>query len=179
MEGVDEDTALQAPQAILLSTIMKGIFDGDMKRNLFIVSMTIGVVVVTVDETLGHFTRFHPSFLAVGMDIYPNITTISIIVIGTFVRIYYDRWAQGQVDSERFKRLEVLLVAGLIVGDFLLGILNAGVIGGTSNPDAFAVIPDSFEDITKIVGLVIFIGIIALSYRWVQVKGRNAVEPVS
>ncbi|EEJ53849.1 oligopeptide transporter, OPT family [Mobiluncus mulieris 28-1] len=179
MEGVDEDTALQAPQAILLSTIAKGIFGGDMKWNLFAVGVIIGVVVVIIDEILGRFTRFHLPPLAVGMGMYLNITTTLIIVIGAFVGMYYDRWAQRQADSERSKRLGVLLATGLIVGDSLFGILNAGIIGGTGNPDALAVIPDGFEDITKIVGLVVFVGITVLSYRWVQAKSRNTVEPVS
>lgn len=173
MEGIDEATALQAPQAILLSTIAKGIFGGAMKWNLFAVGVIIGAVVVVIDEFLGHLTRFNLPPLAVGMGMYLNIGTTLIIVIGAFVGMFYDRWAHRQPNPERAKRLGVLLATGLIVGESLFGILNAGIIGGTGNPDALTVVPASFETAGKIIGLVVFIGIMVLSYQWVKRKSRD------
>ena len=180
MEGVDETTALQAPQATLLSTIAKGIFGGDMNWQLFGLGALIGVGVVIVDEIMGRVSRFNLAPLAVGMGMYLNITTTLVIALGALVGWIYNRWAQRQEKAEQSKRLGVLLATGLIVGDSLFGILNAGIIGATSNADALGIVPDSFAPFAKVVGVVIFVGLLAVSYRWVMKKsGESAPMPAS
>lgn len=180
MEGVDETTALQAPQATLLSTIAKGIFGGDMNWQLFGLGALIGVVIVIVDEIMGRVSRFNLAPLAVGMGMYLNITTTLVISLGALVGWIYNRWAQRQEKAEQSKRLGVLLATGMIVGDSLFGILNAGIIGATSNADALGIIPDSFEPVAKVVGVVVFVGLLAVSYRWVMKKSsESALTPAS
>ena len=180
MEGVDETTALQAPQATLLSTIAKGIFGGDMNWQLFGLGALIGVVIVIIDEIMGRVSRFNLAPLAVGMGMYLNITTTLVISLGALVGWIYNRWAQRQEKAEQSKRLGVLLATGMIVGDSLFGILNAGIIGATSNADALGIIPDSFEPVAKVVGVVVFVGLLAVSYRWVMKKSsESALTPAS
>jgi len=180
MEGVDETTALQAPQATLLSTIAKGIFGGDMNWQLFGLGALIGIVIVIIDEIMGRVSRFNLAPLAVGMGMYLNITTTLVISLGALVGWIYNRWAQRQEKAEQSKRLGVLLATGLIVGDSLFGILNAGIIGATSNADALGIIPDSFEPVAKVVGVVGFVGLLAVSYRWVMKKSsESALTPAS
>ena len=180
MEGVDETTALQAPQATLLSTIDKGIFGGDMNWQLFGLGALIGVVIVIIDEIMGRVSRFNLAPLAVGMGMYLNITTTLVISLGALVGWIYNRWAQRQEKAEQSKRLGVLLATGMIVGDSLFGILNAGIIGATSNADALGIIPDSFEPVAKVVGVVVFVGLLAVSYRWVMKKSsESALTPAS
>ena len=180
MEAVDETTALQAPQATLLSTIAKGIFGGDMNWQLFGLGALIGVVIVIIDEIMGRVSRFNLAPLAVGMGMYLNITTTLVISLGALVGWIYNRWAQRQEKAEQSKRLGVLLATGMIVGDSLFGILNAGIIGATSNADALGIIPDSFEPVAKVVGVVVFVGLLAVSYRWVMKKSsESALTPAS
>lgn len=180
MEGVDETTALQAPQATLLSTIAKGIFGGDMNWQLFGLGALIGVVIVIVDEIMGRVSRFNLAPLAVGMGMYLNITTTLVISLGALVGWIYNRWAQRQEKAEQSKRLGVLLATGMIVGDSLFGILNAGIIGATSNADALGIVPDSVAPVAKIVGVIVFVGLLAVSYRWVMKKsGESESTPAS
>lgn len=174
MEGVDETTALQAPQATLLSTIAKGIFGGDMNWQLFGLGALIGVVIVIVDEIMGRVSRFNLAPLAVGMGMYLNITTTLVISLGALVGWIYNRWAQRQDKAEQSKRLGVLLATGMIVGDSLFGILNAGIIGATSNADALGIVPDSFAPVAKVVGVAVFVGLLAISYRWVMKKSGES-----
>lgn len=174
MEGVDETTALQAPQATLLSTIAKGIFGGDMNWQLFGLGALIGVVIVIVDEIMGRVSRFNLAPLAVGMGMYLNITTTLVISLGALVGWIYNRWALRQEKAEQSKRLGVLLATGMIVGDSLFGILNAGIIGATSNADALGIVPDSFAPVAKVVGVVVFVGLLAVSYRWVMKKSGES-----
>ena len=174
MEGVDETTALQAPQATLLSTVAEGIFGGDMNWQLFGLGALIGVVIVIVDEIMGRVSRFNLAPLAVGMGMYLNITTTLVISLGALVGWIYNRWAQRQEKAEQSKRLGVLLATGMIVGDSLFGILNAGIIGATSNADALGIVPDSFAPVAKVVGVVVFVGLLAVSYRWVMKKSGES-----
>ncbi|MCI5826451.1 MAG: oligopeptide transporter, OPT family [Arcanobacterium sp.] len=171
--GGDVANALQAPQATLLSAISSGIFGGSMQWNLFGIGAIIGVVVVIVDEILGKTTKYHLAPLAVGMGMYLNISTTLMVAIGAFTGFAYDRWAAKQANPERSKRYGVLLATGLIVGDSLFGILNAALIGASGNPDFLGVIPDSFGSAGKVIGLILFIAVVVVSYRWVKQKSNQ------
>lgn len=171
--GGNPDAALQAPQATLLATISSGIFGGSMQWNLFGIGAAIGVLIVVIDEILGKTTRFHLAPLAVGMGMYLNISTTLMVTIGAFIGFAYDRWAARQTNPERSKRYGILLATGLIVGDSLFGILNAALIGASGNADFLGIVPDSFAGASKVIGIIAFAAIIAVSYRWVMIKSRE------
>ncbi|MCI6585072.1 MAG: oligopeptide transporter, OPT family [Mobiluncus sp.] len=174
--GSTLENALQAPQATLLSAISNGIFGGSMNWSLFGIGAIIGVVVVIIDEILGRTTRFHLAPLAVGMGMYLNISTTLIITIGAFVGRAYNMWAAKQTNPEQSKRYGVLLATGLIVGDSLFGILNAAIIGATGNADALGVVPDVFEPFGKILGFIIFVGLLVACYRKVKQVSRESAK---
>jgi hypothetical protein len=66
----------------------------------------------------------------------------------------------------------VLMASGLIVGESLFGVFNAGVIGATENEAPFAVfnLGEAWPDM--LIGLAAFVVITAVMYRWV--RGRAA-----
>ena len=70
------------------------------------------------------------------------------------------------------KRFGVLLACGFIVGESLLGILNAGLIVATNNPAPIAFAPESFAPAAPWVGLGVFALLLLISYAWVSRQSR-------
>ncbi|WP_242516832.1 OPT family oligopeptide transporter, partial [Corynebacterium mendelii] len=179
MEGAGPD-ALAAPQAALMSSVAQGIFGDSLDWSLVGLGCLIGCGVVIVDEVLGKTTgRFRLPPLAVGMGMYLPVSLTLIIPIGAFLGVFYDRWADKQSNSGGKKRLGVLMATGLIVGESLYGVLNAGVIAGSGNPSPIGIFPDSFAGISNWVGFVLFAGLILVCYRWVQNLSAQLTVPVT
>ncbi|MDD7384877.1 MAG: oligopeptide transporter, OPT family [Actinomycetaceae bacterium] len=177
--GGDTSQALQAPQAGLLSTISKGIFNSNLDWGRFGLGLVIGAVLILVDELLKKFTRYSLSPLAVGMGMYLMITTTLMIVAGSFIGLAYDKWAEKQANSERYKRLGVLLATGFIVGESLFQIVVAAIVGGTGNSAPIALPFFSGEGWTlpsEILGFVVFFGLVFIMYKWV---GKKAAAPMA
>jgi hypothetical protein len=68
-------------------------------------------------------------------------------------------------------RFGVLLASGLIVGESLLGVLNAGLIVSTSNATPLALVGGDFAFAPSI-GAGLFALIVAISYVWVSRQAR-------
>ena len=66
------------------------------------------------------------------------------------------------------KRFGVLLASGLIVGESLLGVLNAGLIVATGSAAPLALVGASFAGAATWVGVLLFALVVAWSYRWVS-----------
>jgi hypothetical protein len=66
------------------------------------------------------------------------------------------------------KRFGVLLASGLIVGESLLGVLNAGLIVATGRATPLALVGPGFAGIAPWTGMLLLGVIVAISYRWVS-----------
>ena len=177
MENAGPD-ALAAPQAALLSSVAEGIFGDSLDWGLVGLGAIIGVGVIIIDEVLRKTTkRFSLPALAVGMGMYLPISLTLVIPIGAFLGLAYNKWADGKDNSEAKKRLGVLMATGLIVGESLYGVLNAGIIAGSGNPEPLGIFPDSFEAASQWVGLALFIGITLLMYGWVRKLSASLTAP--
>ncbi|MUL49076.1 oligopeptide transporter, OPT family [Mycobacterium sp. CBMA293] len=171
------DHALAAPQAALISSLVKGVFGGSLNWSLIGLGAIIGVVVILVDETLTRTSRFALPPLAVGMGIYLPMSLTLIIPVGSVLGYFYNRWAvQAGGDVERKKRLGVLLATGLIVGESLYGVVFAGFVGGTGSDEPFALFSNSGTP-AEVIGVVAFVAALAWMYKRVQKIASN--EPVS
>ncbi|QFQ02620.1 OPT oligopeptide transporter protein [Corynebacterium urogenitale] len=165
--------ALAAPQAALLSSVADGIFGNSLDWSLIGLGALIGVGVIIVDEILRKTTRFSLPPLAVGMGMYLPISLTLIIPVGAALGLFYDKWSEKRANAEASKRLGVLVATGLIVGESLFGVLNAGIIAATGNGDALAIFPESFASVANWLGPIIFVLAIAGCYRYVQSKARE------
>ncbi|WP_459611452.1 OPT family oligopeptide transporter [Corynebacterium urogenitale] len=165
--------ALAAPQAALLSSVADGIFGNSLDWSLIGLGALIGVGVIIVDEILRKTTRFSLPPLAVGMGMYLPISLTLIIPVGAALGLFYDKWSEKRANPEASKRLGVLVATGLIVGESLFGVLNAGIIAATSNGDALAIFPESFASVANWLGPIVFVLAIAGCYRYVQSKARE------
>jgi hypothetical protein len=71
------------------------------------------------------------------------------------------------------KRFGVLLASGLIVGESLLGVLNAGLVYATDNPAPLAIAGAAFGPYVEHAGAGLFVALAALSYFWVSRQARS------
>jgi putative OPT family oligopeptide transporter len=163
------DNALAAPQAALISSLAKGVFGGDLNWGLLGLGVAIGVVVIAIDEVLKLKTKFALPPLAVGMGMYLPMSLTLIIPIGALLGRYYDKWADRTGgDVEQKKRLGVLMATGLIVGESLFGVVFAGIVAGSGSDSPLAIVGEGFGSWAEILGVVGFVALLAVLYRWTR-----------
>ena len=158
--------ALPAPQATLISTLAKGVIQGQINWGLIGTGALIGIGIIIVDEVLRARTRLQLPPLAVGLGIYLPATTTAAAAVGAVVGWAYNRWVAKGPNAAIAKRIGVLVASGLIVGESLFGVLLAGVIVVTGKATPFAVVGDSFQSIAMPLGGIAFAIITFALYRW-------------
>lgn len=166
MEGAGED-ALAAPQAALMSSVASGIFDSSLDWNLIFIGMAIGAVLIIIDELLRKFTdKYSLSPLAAGMGMYLPAALTIVIPIGAILGTFYDKWAAKQSHPEFAKRMGTLLATGLIVGEALFGVINAGIIAAAGGESPLEIFEGGAS--ATVVGVVLFIIALTFIYRWTK-----------
>lgn len=170
--------ALAAPQAGLLSSVAQGIFGDSLDWGLIGLGALIGVGVIIVDEVVRRASggRFGVPALAVGMGMYLPVSLILLISVGGFVGWFYNRWADRRTNAETAKRLGVLGATGLIVGESLFGVVNAGIIAATGDAEPLGIMPAGWEGPSQWVGALAFILIVVGLYRWVRMRSVRSEE---
>ena len=163
------ENALAAPQAALISSLAKGVFGGDLDWGLLGLGVAIGAVVILIDEVLKLKTKFALPPLAVGMGMYLPMSLTLIIPFGALLGRYYDKWADRTGgDVEQKKRLGVLMATGLIVGESLFGVVFAGIVAGSGSDAPLAIVGEGFESWAEILGVVLFVAVVAGLYKWTR-----------
>lgn len=166
MEGAGED-ALAAPQAALMSSVASGIFDNSLDWNLIFIGMAIGAVLIIIDELLRKFTdKYSLSPLAAGMGMYLPAALTIVIPIGAILGTFYDKWAAKQSHPEFAKRMGTLLATGLIVGESLFGVVNAGIIAAAGGESPLEIFEGGAS--ATVVGVILFIIALTFIYRWTK-----------
>ena len=174
-------TALPAPQALLISTLAKGVITGTARWDMIGIGVLIGIVVIAIDEfgrVSGRF-RFPP--LAVGLGIYLPPQTTAPTVVGAIFGGVYNAWVAKKPNPDAARRVGVLIASGLIVGESLWGVLYAGIIVAAQrgffpakDPSSpLAVFGDGFAPVAAALAVVAFIGVPILLYRWIAAKART------
>lgn len=158
--------ALPAPQATLISTLAKGVLQGQIDWGLIGTGVAVGVVIIIIDEILRATKRGQLPPLAVGLGIYLPASTTAGAVAGAVAGWIYNRSVKGKPWGDVARRLGVLIASGFIVGESLFGVLLAGVIVATSNASPFAVVGDAFATPSMWLAGVAFLAVVVLMYRW-------------
>ncbi len=181
--GMDPAQALSAPQATLMTAIATGIFTHKLQWNMVVTGLLIGVALIMIDQILRRTTRSASlPVLAVGCGIYLPPTVSAPLVIGATVawsieRVLTRRAQAAGVPYERYaevpNRHGVLLASGLIVGESLVGVLMAAIIGATGKDAPLALVGDAFEGTAQWLGLIVF-GAVC----WAFARRVLAVRPV-
>jgi putative OPT family oligopeptide transporter len=171
--GVNPAHALPAPQAGLISALGQGVIQNNIEWSELWIGVGIGVVCIVFDELLRRGVkgaRLPP--LAVGLGMYlPTMSTL-MIVVGAIVGWAFSRRAARTPSSEATRQLGVLLASGLIVGEGLLGVLFAFVVGISGNQSPIALVGENFGTASMWIGGVAFAVIVWAMYRWIARLAR-------
>lgn len=158
--------ALPAPQATLISTLAKGVIQGQIDWGLIGLGALIGVGIVIVDETLRRFTKYSLPPLAVGLGVYLPAAVTSPTVVGALVGWFFNRWVSKTTYADAARRLGVLLASGLIVGEGLFGVVLAAIIVlARGNGSPLAIVPETFP-LAMPLAFIAFIGSLIGLYTW-------------
>lgn len=171
--GVLAPNPLPAPQATLISALAEGVIGGNLDWQMIGIGGLIGVALILVDASLGKMKRLRIPPLAVGIGIYLPMSATFAVVVGAVISHWYVGRAQRTPNPERTVRLGTLLASGLIVGESLWGVLNAGLIVATNSDAPIGLVSDAFRPAPWI-GAVGFILLVVGLYRWMLQRGDAA-----
>lgn len=163
------DPKLSAPQAGLMAMLSQGIVGGDMAWPLVIVGVCMGFALILVQVK-------SPMLFSVGM--YLPLETTFAIFTGGAIRWLMDqaRDKRGFNDAQkaRVENAAVLIAAGLIAGEALMGLVKAGFnIADKPLTDVFEV----FQEPPLAAGLVMLVLLAVLLVRWPLAKAGGRDEP--
>ncbi|HAL56516.1 MAG TPA: oligopeptide transporter, OPT family [Bacteroidetes bacterium] len=158
-----------APQASLMALLSQGIVGGQMAWPLIIVGMFMGLGFILMQVR-------SPMLVSVGMYL-PLETTFAIFIGGLFKGIVEKMNAKKQHNEGQKARVEnsgVLLAAGLIAGEALIGLLFAGLAVldykyDTWIPEIFSFFPLPFW-----VSLLVFV---VIGWILIKIPLKNAGRP--
>ncbi|WP_087722147.1 OPT family oligopeptide transporter [Pandoraea sp. PE-S2T-3] len=173
--GMDPSQALSAPQAILMTAIAKGIFTHQLDWSMLGIGAVVGLVMIAIDAMLakrGGVARL--PVIAVGIGIYLPPTIGSALVIGSVLG-----WISHRVMKARAKahgkdfgpyadaaeRRGVLLASGLIVGESLVGVAMAMVVGFTGSDAPLAIVGSGFAGTADWIAFAAFVAVCVVLVR--------------
>jgi putative OPT family oligopeptide transporter len=172
--GVLAPNPLPAPQAVLISELAKGVIGGNLNWTMIGIGGLVGVALIAIDGALGAMHKLRIPPLAVGIGIYLPMSATFAVVVGAVLSHWYDGRVRSLPDPERAKRLGTLVASGLIVGESLWGVLNAGLIVGLSKEAPIGLVPASFAPAPWL-GVIAFVALLVFIYRWML--RRSAAMP--
>ncbi|EJN00287.1 OPT family oligopeptide transporter [Herbaspirillum sp. YR522] len=173
--GMDPAQALAAPQATLMTAIATGIFTRELNWTMLVIGVILGMVLIAIDHLLarrGGVARL--PVLAVGIGIYLPPTVSTALFIGAVLGWVIDRQLRRRalalgVEFEAHasgpRQRGILVASGLIVGESLVGVLLAAVIGVTGSDAPLALAGAGFAQASQWLGLLAFALIVALIAR--------------
>lgn len=162
-EGMDASQALAAPQAT-------GIFKSNLDWNMLGLGVAVGVAAIVADVLLRKRGTGALPPLAVGLGIYLPPTIGMTLVLGALlgwliqraIRRYGERNGKDWVAAAQERGL--LLASGLIVGESLMGLALAAVIGFSGSDAPLALVGHGFAPAMWL-GLVAFAALFAFFYK--------------
>ncbi|AKZ25166.1 peptide transporter [Ralstonia solanacearum] len=181
--GMDAAQALSAPQATLMTAIATGIFTHQLQWTMVSAGIVIGIALIVIDWALkqrGGVARL--PVLAVGIGIYLPPTVSAPLVVGAVLAWAIDKMLARRaraagVSFARYaevpSRHGVLLASGLIVGESLVGVLMAAIIGASGRDAPLALVGASFEGTAQWLGLAVFAAVC-----WAFARRVLAVRPM-
>jgi putative OPT family oligopeptide transporter len=180
-ENMDISQALSAPQATLMTAIATGIFTHQLNWSMAAIGAALGVAIIAIDGLLkrrGGVARL--PVMAVGIGIYLPPTVASVLAAGAVLawiieRILKKRAAKLGVAFADYaagpNKRGILIASGLIVGESLIGVLMAGVIGFSGKEAPLALAGADFAPTAQWLGLAVFaLMAIAFARRVLEVR---------
>ena len=167
---------LPAPQATLISTLARGVLNAQLDWNMIGIGALVGLGCIILDEILGGLKLLRLSPLAIGIGIYLPMDATQPVVVGAVIGWLYERAMSRRPNAEMAKRFGVLLASGLIVGESLLGVLNAGLIVASGKAAPLGIVGPDFAGVAQWVGMALLIVVVAVIYRWVSRQSETGAD---
>jgi putative OPT family oligopeptide transporter len=161
---------LPAPQATLISALAQGVIGGSLDWRMIGIGGVIGVALIIINAVLTSTRRGSLPPLAVGIGIYLPMSATFAVVLGAVVGHWYNGRAAASPAPERAERLGTLVASGLIVGESLFGVVNAGLIVALASDAPIALLPADFAPAVPL-GVLAFVGLVVGLYRWMLQRG--------
>jgi putative OPT family oligopeptide transporter len=158
---------LPAPQASLMALLSSGIVGGHMAWPLIIVGIMLGIGMILMRVP-------SPMLVCVGM--YINLGTTFAIFLGGVIRAivnwFVERLKHNAAQKARVENTGILIAAGLIAGEALIGLLFAALAFGNINYATLLVPTGAVLGFWFALAVLVFIG-----WLLVQVPLNNAGAP--
>jgi putative OPT family oligopeptide transporter len=155
--GMDPSQVLAAPQATLMAKIATGILGGTLEWTYVGIGAAISVTLIVVDTLLKRFTEAGKlPALAVGIGLYLPPTVGVTLGLGAVLGSIIDSGLAGRPNEAADKRRGVLIASGFIVGESLVGVAMAAIIGTTGNQAPLALVGDGFAGTAQWISLAVF-----------------------
>ncbi|MCF6776170.1 oligopeptide transporter, OPT family [Thiotrichales bacterium 19X7-9] len=169
--GMDISDALTSPQANLAAALVQGIVTHKMSWSMLLFGALVGIVLIIVDQMVFKPMKWpRISLFSFAIAIYLPMAMILPIVVGGFISLFVHRNLKKRYQDEKAldnaKTSGVLVASGMIVGEALMSIFIAGVIGYTGSQDALALVGPSFEKAANILGIICFVVSLLVLYRY-------------
>jgi len=171
--GVVAPNPLPAPQATLISALAQGVIGGQLEWKMIGIGALVGVALVLVDAALGAMKKLRIPPLAVGIGIYLPMSATFAVIVGAVISHWYDGRARSAANPGRAERLGTLVASGLIVGESLWGVINAGLIVSLGRDAPLALVPETFA-LGPWLGVLGFVGAIVFLYGWMLKRSAAA-----
>jgi putative OPT family oligopeptide transporter len=171
--GVVAANPLPAPQATLISALAQGVIGGNLDWKMIGIGALVGVGLILLDAALGAAKKLRIPPLAVGIGIYLPMSATFAVVVGAIVAHWYEGRTKRAKNPGRAERLGTLVASGLIVGESLFGVINAGLIVGFNNDAPIALVPENFK-LAPWLGAAAFVGLVVWLYGWMLKKTARA-----
>ena len=112
---------LPAPQAVLMTNVANGVFQGNLEWGMIYAGAILGIVIIMIDQYQAfRKADFRVPILAVAIGIYLPIELTLPIFIGGMLKHFASKTA-----SEEGKNNGLLIASGLITGEALMAIFIA------------------------------------------------------
>lgn len=148
--GTGEPGALQAPQASLFASIVKGLFTrgGELPWNMVVIGGVLAIILIMIDESLKvRKSSFRTYVMPVAVGIYLPLSLSVPILIGGIIRRTIKKADKG-----------VLVSSGLIAGESIAGIVIAGMIYAKFEPKT--IIQSNPLSLLIFVGFIVYLFLI-------------------
>lgn len=161
--GFAVEGGLPAPQAALMASVAKGVIEGGLPWAMVAAGAVLGAAIIAFDRYLQHSgSEWRAPVLAVAVGIYLPLEMVMPLALGGFVawRVHGHIGSVTAIPTGSIKPAGssgMLLAAGLITGEALMGIALAvplGLFG--KNPFALGVTPQVWPAFAA-VGLVLWL----------------------
>jgi putative OPT family oligopeptide transporter len=163
--GVVALNPLPAPQATLIAALAQGVIGGELEWTMIGIGALVGVGLIVLDATLGAMKKLRIPPLAVGIGIYLPMSATFAVIIGAVLSHWYDGRTKSMAHPERAERLGTLVASGLIVGESLWGVANAGLIVALAKDAPIALVAEDFA-LGPWLGALGFIAVVVALYGW-------------